>query len=106
VLISYTTRRSLRRGVSSGRGRRQSKTNSKLRRPRKQLNARLKESAISKLATLKKLYSCPKEASGRPHSLNPLETSRNVVLPLPVVVLYLEARPGKLPQQPPAAATR
>ena len=34
-----------------------------LRRPRKQPNARLKESVISKLATLKKLYNCPKEAS-------------------------------------------
>jgi hypothetical protein len=34
-----------------------------LRRPRKQLNARLKESVISKLATLKKLYNCSKEGS-------------------------------------------
>jgi hypothetical protein len=34
-----------------------------LRRPRKQPNARLKESMISKLATLKKLYNCLKKAS-------------------------------------------
>jgi hypothetical protein len=34
-----------------------------LRRPRKQLNARLKESVIIKLATLEKLYNCPKEGS-------------------------------------------
>jgi hypothetical protein len=34
-----------------------------LRRLRKQLNARLKESIISKLTTLKKLYNYPKEAS-------------------------------------------
>ena len=58
-------RRLLRRGVSSGQGRRRSVTESELRRPRKQPNARLKESVISKLATLKKLYNCPKEASAK-----------------------------------------
>jgi hypothetical protein len=36
-----------------------------LRRLRKQLNAKLKESVISKLATLKKLYNCLKEASAK-----------------------------------------
>jgi hypothetical protein len=34
-----------------------------LRRLRKQLNIRLKESIISKLAILKKLYNCLKKAS-------------------------------------------
>jgi hypothetical protein len=34
-----------------------------LRRLRKQLNIKLKESVISKLAMLKKLYNCLKEAS-------------------------------------------
>jgi hypothetical protein len=58
-------RRLLRRGVSSRRGRRQTETESELRRPRKQLNARLKESVINKLATLKKRYNYPKEASVR-----------------------------------------
>ena len=58
----------LRRGISSRQGRRRSVTKLELRRLRKQLNARLKESAISKLATLKKLYNCPKEASARPYS--------------------------------------
>ena len=42
---------------------------SELRRPRKQPNARLKESVVNKRATLKKLYNCPKEASARLHSL-------------------------------------
>jgi len=64
-LISYTMRRSLRRGVSSGQERRRSVIKLELRRPRKQLNARLKESVISRLITLKKLYNCPKEASVR-----------------------------------------
>ena len=58
----------------------------------------------NKLATLKKLYNCPNEASGSLYSLQYLERSRNVVLLLPVVVLYLEVRPGKLLQQLPAAA--
>lgn len=58
-------RRLLRRGVSNGRGRRRSVTNLKLRRLRKQLNARLKESVIDRLATLKKLYNCLKEASAK-----------------------------------------
>ena len=40
-----------------------------LRRPKKQLNARLKESVRSKLATLKKLYNCPKEVRERHYSL-------------------------------------
>ena len=48
-------KRLLRRGVSSGRERRRSVSESELRRPRKQPNARLKESVINKLATLKKL---------------------------------------------------
>ena len=54
-LTSYTIRRLLRRGVSNGHGRRRSVTESGLRRLRKQLNARLKESMINKLATLQKL---------------------------------------------------
>ena len=62
-------RKLLRRGVSSGRERRRSVTELELRRLRKQPNARLKESVISKLATLKKLYNCPKEGSGSLHSL-------------------------------------
>jgi hypothetical protein len=49
--------------VSSGWGRRRSASVLELRRLRKQPNARLKKSVISKLATLKKLYNCPKEAS-------------------------------------------
>jgi hypothetical protein len=56
----------LRRGVSNGQGRRRSATNSKLRRLKKQPNARLKESVIDRLATLKKLYNCLKEASAKP----------------------------------------
>ena len=56
-------RRPLRTGVNSGRERRRSVTESELRRPGKQPNARLKESATSKPATLKKLYNCPKKAS-------------------------------------------
>ena len=65
--------------MSSGRGRRKSVTSRRLKRLRKQLNVRLKESVISKLATLKKLYNCPKEVSRRPHSLQHLERSRIVV---------------------------
>jgi hypothetical protein len=36
-----------------------------LRRLRKQLNTRLKESVISKLTMLKKLYNCLKEVSAK-----------------------------------------
>jgi hypothetical protein len=59
----------LKRGVSSRQERRRSVSELELRRLRKLLNARLKKSVISRLATLKKLYNCPKEASARPHSL-------------------------------------
>ena len=72
-------RRLLRRGVNSGQERRRNVSDSELRRLRKQLNAKLKESVISKLATLKKLYNYPKEASERYHSLQHQERSRNVV---------------------------
>ena len=77
----------LRRSVSSRQGRRKSVTSRRLKRLRKQLNVRLKESVISKLATLKKLYNRLKEVSGRPHSLQHLERSRIVVMRVCVVVL-------------------
>ena len=75
-----------------------------LRRPKKQLNAKLKESAISKLATLKKLYNYPKEASERRHSLQHQERSRNVVQWLRGVVLLLQSLLRHLAPTPPAAA--
>ena len=62
-----------------------------LRRPRKQLNARLKESVISKLATLKKLYNCPKEASTKFQQLLQQEYLKSVVLGQLVVILLLQA---------------
>ena len=72
-------RRLPRRDVSSGRERRKSVSELELRRPKKQPNARLKESVRGKLATLKKLYNYPKEVSERHHSLQHQERSRNVV---------------------------
>jgi hypothetical protein len=55
--------------VSSRRERRKSVSELELRRPKKQPNARLKESVRSKPATLKKLYNCPKEVRERHYSL-------------------------------------
>ena len=69
----------LRRSISSRQERRKSIISRRLKRLKKQLNVRLKESVISKLATLKKLYNCPKEVSGKPHSLQHLKRSRIVV---------------------------
>ena len=90
--------------MSSGRGRRQSGIRSGLRRPRKQPNARLKESVIKKLATLQKLCNCPKEASGRPHSLQHQERSRIVVQWLRGGVMLLQSLLPHLAPTPPAAA--
>jgi hypothetical protein len=90
-LTSCTMRRLLRRGVSSGRERRRSVSESELRRPRKQPNARLKESVINKLATLKKLYNCPKEASARPQQLLQQQYQRSVVLWPQYVMLLLQS---------------
>jgi hypothetical protein len=79
-------------------------TGLRLRRLRKQLNARLKESVISKPATLKKLYNYPKEACARPHSLQHQERSRIVVQWLRSVVLLLRSLLLHLAPTPPAAA--
>jgi hypothetical protein len=62
-----------------------------LRRPRKQPNARLKKSVISKLATLKKLYNCPKEASVKLQQLLQQKYPKSVVLGQLIVVLLLRA---------------
>jgi hypothetical protein len=71
---------------------------------RKLPNARLKKSVISKRATLKKLYNCPKEASARPHSLQHQERSRIEVQWLRGVVLLLLSLLLHLAPTPPAAA--
>ena len=63
----------------------------KLRRPRKQPNARLKKSVISKLATLKKIYNCLKEASAKLQQLLQQKSPKSVVLGQLVVVLLLQA---------------
>ena len=76
----------------------------KLRRPKKQPNARLKESVISKLATLKKLYNCPKEASARRYSLQHQERRRIGVQWLRGVVLLLQNLLRHLARTPPAVA--
>jgi hypothetical protein len=62
-----------------------------LRRLRKQLNAKLKESVISKLATLKKLYNCLKEASAKLQQLLQQKYLKSVVLGQLVAVLLLQA---------------
>jgi hypothetical protein len=59
-----------------------------LRRPR---NARLKESIISKLATLKKLYNCLKKASVKLQQLLQQEYPKSVVLGQLIVILLLQA---------------
>ena len=77
--------------MNSGRGRRRSVSESKLRRLRKQPNARLKESVINKLTTLKKLYNCPKEASVKLQQLLQQKYQRSVVLWLRGVVVLLQS---------------
>jgi hypothetical protein len=77
--------------MSSRQGRRRSVSRLELRRLRKQLNARLKESVINKLATLKKLYNCPKEASVKFQQLLQQKYLKSVVLGQLVVVLLLQA---------------
>ena len=52
-----------------------------------QLNARQNKSVKKKLATLKKHYRLPKEASVRPYRKQHLERSRIVVMRVCVVVL-------------------
>jgi hypothetical protein len=104
-LITRSIRKMLhRRSVSSRQERRRSVSESELRRPKKQRNARLKESVISKLATLEKLYNCPKEASARCHSLQYRERSRIGVQWLRGVVLLLQSLLRHLARTPPAAA--
>jgi hypothetical protein len=67
------------------------------------MNASLKDSRMTKLGTLSKLYDCAKHASARPHKQQYPEGSRVVVVQLPVVVL-LPRRVPRLHQCMPAMA--
>jgi hypothetical protein len=90
--------------VWPGRGRRKSETGSRPRRQKKQLNARWKESVKGRLATLKKLYNCPKEATAQPLKLLQSKRSLRVVLWVLVVIRSLRRLLRQLALTQPAAA--